>query len=80
MTVTERIYQHVQKLPEPFQMEVLDFVEYLLAKVEGETPRRDERVWSSTSLILAVRDKDAAGAFKIDGGVGPTCYCGHWLS
>lgn len=37
MSVTERIYDQVQKLPGPFQVQVLDFAEYLLAKVERET-------------------------------------------
>jgi Protein of unknown function (DUF2281). len=35
MAITEKIQQRVQKLPAPFQAEVLDFVEYLLAKVRG---------------------------------------------
>jgi hypothetical protein len=55
MTVTERIHQYVQKLPESLQAEVLDFVEYLLLKVEGETAQPDERVWSNLSLALAMR-------------------------
>lgn len=30
MPVTDRIHENVQKLPEPLQAEVLDFVEFLL--------------------------------------------------
>jgi hypothetical protein len=58
MTVTERIQQYIQRLPAPFQAEVLDFVEYLLAKTE----RREEREWSELSLASAMRgmeDEDA---------------------
>jgi len=50
-TFAERIHQHVQKLPMPFQAEVLDFVEYLLLKIE----RGDTRSWSDLSLSLAMR-------------------------
>ncbi|MBI4770072.1 MAG: DUF2281 domain-containing protein [Chloroflexi bacterium] len=55
MVVTERIQQHVQRLPTSFQAEVLDFVEYLLAKVEREASRREGRAWSDLSLSLAMR-------------------------
>ena len=55
MTVTERIHRHVQELPEPLQAEVLDFVEYLLPKVERETAPQDEFNWSNLSLSLAMR-------------------------
>lgn len=55
MTVTETIYQHVQKLPESFQAEVLDFVEYLLSKVERETTHQEGRTWPNMSLTLAMR-------------------------
>jgi len=50
MTVTEKIIKHIQSLPESLQEEVLDFVEYLEAKVEkGETD------WTSYSLSSAMR-------------------------
>ncbi len=51
MTITEKIQQYIQRLPGPFQAEVLDFVEYLLAKTE----RREEREWSDLSLASAMR-------------------------
>jgi len=51
MALVEKIQQYVQRLPSPFQAEVLDFVEYLLTKAE----RRDERDWSDLSLTLALR-------------------------
>ncbi len=55
MIVTEKIQQYVQRLPSSFQAEVLDFVEYLLAKAEHELRRRDVRDWSDLSLRLAMR-------------------------
>ncbi len=51
MTITEKIQQYIQRLPGPVQAEVLDFVEYLLAKTE----RREEREWSDLSLASAMR-------------------------
>ncbi len=51
MTISEKIQQHVQKLPASLQAEVLDFVEYLLAKVGS----REEEDWSDLSLAFAMR-------------------------
>jgi len=55
MVVTERIKEHVQKLPPSLQAEVLDFVEYLLLKLGRETSQKDELAWSNLSLTLAMR-------------------------
>jgi hypothetical protein len=55
MSVTEKIVERVQQLPERTQVEVLDFVEYLLAKAERQQARREERAWSQHSLSLAMR-------------------------
>jgi hypothetical protein len=55
MSVTEKINERVQQLPERTQAEVLDFVEYLLAKAERQQARREEQAWSRTSLSLAMR-------------------------
>ena len=52
MAITEKIQQHVQKLPASFQAEVLDFVEYLLAKVRRH---HEEGDWSDLSLAFAMR-------------------------
>jgi hypothetical protein len=51
----DTIQQYVQKLPRPLQAEVLDFVEYLLSKMERETAQQDETDWSGLSLALAMR-------------------------
>ena len=52
MTLDEKIYQYVQKLPRPFQEELLDFVKYLLMKAE----QQEKRDWESLSLNSAMRD------------------------
>jgi len=51
MTLDEKIYQNVRKLPDAFREELLDFVQYLLMKSE----RRETREWSSLSLSSAMR-------------------------
>lgn len=55
MVVAERIHQYVQKLPASLQVEVLDFVEYLLSKLEHESAQPSEFTWSNLSLTLAMR-------------------------
>ncbi len=56
MSVSERILKHIQDLPEPFQAEVLNFVEYLESKIiKGKTIEGEETVWSELSLISAMR-------------------------
>ncbi len=51
MTLDEKIYQNVRKLPDAFREELLDFIQYLLMKAE----RREMREWSSLSLSSAMR-------------------------
>ena len=55
MAVIDKIQQYMQRLPASFQAEILDFVEYLLAKAEREAARQEERDWSDLSLSLAMR-------------------------
>ena len=55
MTLPEKIIQHLQKLPESVQAEVLDFVEYLESKVGTRQNIPDERDWSTLSLSYAMR-------------------------
>ena len=55
MIIAEKIQQYVQRLPASVQTEVLDFVEYLLAKAEHEVFLREERAWSGLSLTSAMR-------------------------
>ena len=56
MTFSEKILQHVQSLPESFQVEVLDFIEYLESKVEKGKESVDDKDWSTLSLTFAMRD------------------------
>lgn len=59
MTVADNIHQYVQKLPDFLQLEVLDFVKYLLFKREQETlSQQDEFIWSNLSLALAMRSME----------------------
>jgi len=60
--VTEKIHQCVQLLTESLQVEVLDFIEYLLSKAEREAAKQDELDWPGLSLQFAMRgmeDEDA---------------------
>jgi len=54
MVVTEKIQNYIQKLPTSLQSEVLDYVEYLLAKTEHEASRQEEMAWSGLSLNVAM--------------------------
>lgn len=51
MAIEERIQEHIQRLPSSLQAEVLDFVEYLVAKAE----RQEEADWTELSLAFAMR-------------------------
>ena len=55
MLVSRKIHENVQKLPMPFQTEVLDFVEYLLMKSEREVAKEKDLNWSDFSLGAAMR-------------------------
>ena len=62
MTLDEKIYQYVQKLPRPFQEELLDYVEYLLMKAE----QQEKNEWVSLSLSSAMRDmEDESVSYKL---------------
>jgi len=55
MLIREQIQEYVVKLPLSFQAEVLDFVEYLIAKAEREGFVEENREWSEFSLASAMR-------------------------
>jgi len=55
MAVAQQIQESVQRLPTAFQAEVLDFVEYLLAKAEREALREEEHERVNFSLATAMR-------------------------
>jgi hypothetical protein len=54
MTLDEKIYQSVQKLPRSLQEELLDYVEYLLMKAE----QQEKKDWEALSLSSAMRDME----------------------
>lgn len=57
MALVEKIQRYVQRLPTPFQAEVLDFVEFLLSKSD----HYEDRDWSDGSLaaaMLGMEDED----------------------
>lgn len=54
MTLTEKILQHIQGLPESLQAEVLNFVEYLESKVGKSKEGVNETDWSILSLSFAM--------------------------
>lgn len=55
MRITDKIQVSVQKLPTEYQAEVLDFVEYLLAKTTRGDQENEENLWSDLSLTFAMR-------------------------
>ena len=62
MTLDEKIYQYVQKLPQSLQEELLDYAEYLLMKAE----QQERQDWTSLSLSSAMRDmEDEAVLYSI---------------
>jgi hypothetical protein len=63
MMLSKKIQEYIQKLPASFQSEVLDYIEYLLAKAEREASRSEEKTWSDLSLASAMRgmeDEDSS--------------------
>ena len=67
MTFEERILQTVQALPESVQAQVLDFVEYLEAKVRAGKKTQEEADWSVLSLSQAMRGLESEpSAYSIE--------------
>lgn len=59
MSLSEKILKHIQEMPESFQAEILDFVEYLESKIKkGKKIDREETEWSELSLSYAMRDME----------------------
>jgi len=55
MSTVEKINVHVQQLPESFQIEVLNFVEFLTSKLNDKDSRQAEVLWSQFSIAQAMR-------------------------
>jgi hypothetical protein len=54
MILAKEIVERVQRLPEPLQAEVLDFVDFLLAKTSGEFGKEEDRRWMGFCLQSAL--------------------------
>jgi len=66
--ITERIQERVRQLPQSLQVEVLDFIEYLLVKTERESLSREDREWAALYIAAAmhgIEDEDKP-AYTID--------------
>lgn len=59
MLLVEKLQSDVQKLPADLQQEVMDFVEFLLTKVERNTARNEAIEWSEAGLEYMLRRMDA---------------------
>lgn len=58
MLLIEKLQSDVQRLPEQRQQEVLNFVEFLLAKSEQDAARQEEIEWSSEALAYTMLRMD----------------------
>ncbi len=61
MSLTEKILEHLQSMPEPMQVEVLHFVEYLESKIKN-SEFEDEADWFTLSLSYAMRGMEEESA------------------
>ena len=67
MALSEKILERVEKLPEPLQAEVLDFVEYLESKIMRDHKDGEDEEWSRLSLSFAMRDlEDEGSPYSLD--------------
>ena len=53
MLVSKKIQKYAEKLPEPLQIEVLDYIEFLLSKMKQE--KNEDTDWSNLSLAMMMR-------------------------
>lgn len=55
MSTVEKINVHVQQLPQLFQIQVLNFVEFLASKLTDNDSRQSDVLWSQFSIAQAMR-------------------------
>jgi hypothetical protein len=55
MAIAEKIHKYIDELPESFQEEALDFVEYLLMKAKSRSAQLEDEDWSFLSLSSAMQ-------------------------
>jgi hypothetical protein len=58
MPTVEKISEYVAKMPDPYQAEVLHYVEYLWSKLQSQERDPDDLLWQEFSLASALRDMD----------------------
>lgn len=58
MQISDQISQRVQRLPRALQVEVLNFVDFLLLKVEQKGYQQEVNSWAEFSLGSALRDME----------------------
>jgi hypothetical protein len=58
MLSIERLQSDVQKLPVDQQQEVMDFVEFLLSRIEQSSARQEESEWSQASISYMMQRMD----------------------
>lgn len=58
MLLIEKLESDLQKLPIDLQQEVMDFVEFLLTKVEQNAARQEEVEWSRAGLAYMMQRLD----------------------
>ena len=60
MLSIEKLQSDVQKLPVDLQQEVMDFVEFLLSRIEHNAARQEEVEWSRVGLAYMMQRMDEA--------------------
>ena len=58
MPTIEKISEYLTHMPEPYQDEVLNYVEYLWSKLRDSSREQDDLSWQELSLASALRDMD----------------------
>lgn len=58
MTTEEAIVKRLKSLPAAARREVLDFAEFLAARMDFQAPREEEAQWTDLSLESAMRGMD----------------------
>ena len=72
MLLIEKLESDLQKLPIDLQQEVMDFIEFLLAKVEWNAARQEEVEWSRAGLAYMMQrldeeEREGALAYALNG-------------
>ena len=56
MATADQVSQQISQLPEAFQKEALDFIEFLTKKAKQENSREEDLEWFNLSVTSAMRD------------------------